>query len=72
MYKATKQVANLSSRFYRDLVMLAQPAHRRVLSEGEAADTPGTIKLRMDLGSIVDEMQKAIAVLEAAIRKEMR
>lgn len=70
VYKAAKEAADLSSRFYRDLVMSAAPAHRRVLQEG-VVDTQETIKARMGLGGVADKMQQAVVALEAAIRSEM-
>jgi hypothetical protein len=63
-------VADLSARFIRDL-FTARARHQRD-RESEHADSAEAIKMRMDLGTIADEMKKAVTALEVAVRKEMR
>ena len=68
--EATDRVAILSNQFQRDL-FLARPREARVKDSG-VVDTPETIKARMDLGAIADQMTEAIKELESRIRSEMR
>jgi hypothetical protein len=70
VYRAMKEVSDLTSQFVRDLLP-ARGLHARVREDGTAVDTPETIKARMDLGKIADATTKAVMALEAAVRKEM-
>lgn len=69
--EATHRVAILSTRFHSDLCR-ARPGDARVKNSGDTTDTSETIKARMDLGAIADEMTEAIKELESRIRSEMK
>ena len=68
--EATDRVAILSTRFHSEL-FLARPRETRIIDSGEV-DTSETIKARMGLGRIADEMTEAIKELESRIRSEMK
>lgn len=68
--EATERVATLTTRFHTDL-FLARPREARVHDSGEI-DTPETMRARMDLGRVADELSEAIQELESRIRNEMQ
>lgn len=68
--EAMLQVSRLSSRFSRELFP-ARVRHERDRRD-EQIDSAEAMAARLRLGSIVDEMTKALEELEAAVRAEMK
>jgi hypothetical protein len=68
---ATDRVANLAQRFIADLFP-ARVLHERLRRQYKVVDTDETIKARMALGGLVDEMTVALKELESKIRAEMK
>jgi len=68
--EAMDRVATLGSRFQRELFS-AQLEEARVQRENEG-DSGKAVLARMGLGTLADEMTKAIEELESRIRAEMK
>lgn len=68
--EATERMARLATRFQADLFR-ARLREARVQDGGEE-DASETLRARMQLGAIADEMSEAVKELESRIRLEMK